>query len=305
MLKVFVVILNWNRAEDTIACLDSVEKLAAKDIDLKILLVDNASEVDDLEEIKKYTGNRKNITLIENEKNFGFAEGNNVGIRHALANGADYVMILNNDTLVDIDLVNSLVLRSESDKRIGAISPKIYFAPGFEFHKDRYQQKDLGKVIWYAGGEIDWNNVYGTTRGVDRVDEGDYNETIETDFATGTCLLLRASALNEIGLFDSKYFMYFEDTDLSQRFKKDGWKVIYEPKGIVWHKVAQSSGIGSELNDYFITRNRLIFGMRWAPLRAKIALLRESLRFLFTGRKWQKIGTIDYYLGKFGKGSWK
>jgi GT2 family glycosyltransferase len=118
-------------------------------------------------------------------------------------------------------------------------------------------------------------------------------------------MLLRSEALKDIGLFDEKYFMYLEDADLSQRLKKKGWEVLYAPKTEIWHKVAQSSGIGSDLNDYFITRNRLLFGMRYAKCRTKLALVKESFKLLLTGRGWQKIGVRDFYLGRFRKGSWK
>jgi GT2 family glycosyltransferase len=87
--------------------------------------------------------------------------------------------------------------------------------------------------------------------------------------------------------------------------KKVGWKVLFSPEGFMWHKVSQSSGIGSGQNDYFLTRNRMLFGMKYAQLRTKFALLKESIKLLLIGRKWQKIGIRDYYLGRFGKGSWK
>jgi hypothetical protein len=99
--------------------------------------------------------------------------------------------------------------------------------------------------------------------------------------------------------------MYMEDVDLSCRLKEKGWKVSYCGSAHIWHKVARSSGIGSDLNDYYITRNRLIFGFRYAKLRVKTALFKEAVKFLFVGRKWQKIGVMDYFLGKFGRGSWK
>ena len=98
--------------------------------------------------------------------------------------------------------------------------------------------------------------------------------------------------------------MYLEDADLSLRMRRAGWKVLYTPYGHLWHKVAQSSGIGSDLNDYYITRNRLLFGMRYASLKTRLALYKESLRFLLDGRDWQKKGVMDFYLGRFGKGSW-
>ena len=152
---------------------------------------------------------------------------------------------------------------------------------------------------------MDWDNIYGSNHGVDEVDKGQFEKTRETDFATGACMLLRSEALKDIGLFDEKYFMYLEDADLSEKLKKKGWEVLYTSKTEIWHKVAQSSGIGSDLNDYFITRNRLLFGMRYAKCRTKLALVRESFKLLLTGRRWQKTGVRDFYLGRFRKGSWK
>jgi len=295
MPKVFIIVLNWNRQKDTLDCLKSIRKLTVGDYILETIVVDNGST----EKLAL-----KNVKVISNRENLGFAGGNNVGIKYALENGADYVLVLNNDTLVDRNLVMELLKVARKYKDFGAASPKIYFAGGFEYHKDRYKKSQLSKVIWYAGGKIDWDNVYGKTRGVDEVDTGDYDSIEETDFATGTCLFMTKYSLKKTGLFDEKYFMYYEDTDLSVRMKEKGLKVLYVPNALVWHKVAQSSGVGSELNDYFISRNRLLFGIRHAPVRSKLALVRESVGLLLSGRKWQKKGVGDFYLGRFGKGSW-
>ena len=213
--------------------------------------------------------------------------------------------MVNNDLLVSEDLIENLVSIAKEHPRVGAISPKIYFSKGFEFHKDRYKKTDTGRVIWYAGGDIDWDNVIGSNHGVDDVDEGQYEKTDETDFATGACMLLRAEALRKVGLLDERYFMYLEDGDISVRLKRVGWGVLYTSKAQAWHKVAQSSGIGSELNDYFITRNRLYFGLKFAPLRAKFALIREAVKLLFSGRIWQKRGVRDFFLLRYERGSWK
>ena len=309
-MKVSIVILNWNRKNDTLDCLRSVKLLSAENCDLSIIVIDNASSDNSQELIKKelFRIKRENsweCELIENEENFGFAAGNNVGIRHALNHGVDFVLILNNDTVLDKDLINEMLLTSSEHPKAGLISPKVYFAPGFEFQKDRYRNADRGKVIWYAGGKIDWQNVYGSNRGVDEVDIGQFEKIEITEFATGTCMLIRKKVLDEIGTFDDKFFLYYEDADFSQRAKRKGWQVLYSPKGHLWHKVAQSSGIGSELNDYFTTRNRLFFGMKYATIRTKAALIKESFKLLQKGRNWQKIGVRDYYLHKFGRGSWK
>lgn len=303
-MKIFLVVLNWNRKKDTLECLESIKKLRVKDYSLRVIIVDNGSTDGSQKEIKKSI---KGIEgkLIENKENLGFARGNNIGIKDALKEGADFVMVLNNDTVLDKDLVVSLLLTTDKHKDAGIISPKIYFAKGFEFHKDRYTRRDLGKVIWYAGGHIDWDNVLGSNKGVDEVDIGQHNSVSDTDFATGACMFIRRETLEKVGLFDEKYFMYLEDADLSIKAEKSGWRVLYEPSGILWHKVAQSSGIGSGLNDYYLTRNKLLFGMRYAPLRAKFALVRESARLFLSGRKWQKQGVLDFYLNRFKKGSFK
>ncbi|MEK7526653.1 MAG: glycosyltransferase family 2 protein [Patescibacteria group bacterium] len=305
MIKVSIIILNWNRFDDTKECLESLDKLKLKDnIQVNVLIVDNGSADDSIAKLKKLSFKNINPDYLLNGANLGFAAGNNRGMEKAIKEGADYLVVLNNDTIVHEELITSVISNMESNNVVVAAAPKIYFAKGFEF-KDKYKQSDLGKVIWYAGGEIDWNNVYGTARGVDEVDEGQFNSSVETDFATGACLFLKTTALKEVGLFNEKYFMYYEDTDLSQRLKLAGKKIVYDPSGVIWHKVAQSSGIGSNLNDYFTTRNRMLFGMKYASFRTKIALLRESVRLLISGRKYQKQGIKDFYLGRFGKGSWK
>ena len=301
VLHVAVIILSWNRKDDTIETIRSLVKCNTKGFRLEILVVDNGSADDSVEAIRKLK--IKNLKLKINKSNLGFAEGNNIGMRDALKRGFDYIALLNDDTSVDVNLVKNIIVEHKNHPDAGAISPKIYFAKGFEYHK-KYTDSELGKVIWYAGGDIDWNNIYGSNHGVDVVDHGQFDKVRETDFATGCFVMYKANVLKEVGLYDKRFFAYMEDADHAQRIKKAGYKVLYSGKGWLWHKVSQSSGIGSELNDYFLTRNRMIFGMRYASLRTKFALLRESIKLLLSGRKWQKIGIKDYYLGNLGKGSW-
>lgn len=302
MTKVYVVILNWNRPKDTLECINSVLALDKGKLSISIVVVDNASTDNSVKLLKKL-GSK--IVLLQNASNLGYAGGNNVGIKYALAQDAKYVLILNNDTILKEDLLQRLVLSAKAENA-GLVCPKIYFAKGFEFHKNRYKPTDLGKVLWAVGGKIDWNNVYASNRGVDEVDSGQYNKLSEVGFAPGTCLLLKAQVLKEVGLFNEKYFLYMEDVDLSVRAKRLGWKVICDPSAVIWHKVAGSSSIGGNLNDYFITRNRLLFGLKYAKIRTKFALIKESiLQLIFTGRKWQRRAIVDAYFGNFGKGSWK
>lgn len=306
MTDVFAIILNWNKAELTIDCLRSLIKTRTQNVNLHPVVIDNGSIDNSVEVLKKFSRSLQgvDIKLVINDKNLGFAGGNNVGIKYALEQEADYVLVLNNDTIVDKNLLIHL-LKPFKNKRVGVVVPKIYFAEGYEFHKNRYRQKDLGKVIWYAGGNIDWENAFGVNRGVDEVDMGQFNKSVAVNFATGACMMIRADLFKKVGYFDEKYYMYFEDVDLSQKIIEAGFRILYNPNAKIWHKVAQSSAIGSNLNDYYISRNRLYFGLKYAPFRTKAALIKESLRFLLKGRRWQKKGVIDFYLGRFSKGSWK
>ena len=141
--------------------------------------------------------------------------------------------------------------------------------------------------------------------GIDDVDRGQYDKVKEVNFATGACLLVRSDIFFKIGFFDERFYLYFEDVEFCQRLLKANYKILYVPKSIIWHKVAQSSGVGSDLNDYFITRNRLLFGLTYAPIKTKLALIREAIGFLVGGRVWQKRGVVDFVKRSFGKGSWK
>lgn len=304
MKKVAIVTVDFNGHRDTFECLTSLSKLAMHNYHLVTIIVDNGSK--EKFEIKNSKLEKSlNFKIIRNEENLGFSGGNNVGILYALSENCDYILLVNNDTLVDANLIQELVSTLDSDNKIGVAAPKIYFAPGFEYHKSRYKPSEQGKVFWYAGGVMDWANVIGHHRGVDEVDHGQYDTPQETDFASGCCMMIKKSVLEKVGIFDDRYFLYYEESDLCERIKRAGFIIYYTPSAVVWHKNAQTAGgSGSVLQDYYITRNRLLFGTTYASMRAKLALLREGLELLFKGRRWQKKGAQDYFLKKFGKGSY-
>ncbi len=117
-------------------------------------------------------------------------------------------------------------------------------------------------------------------------------------------MMIKREVIEKVGLFDNRYFLYYEDADLTERIKKAGYEIYYVPDAILYHENAGSSeGVGSGLHDYFLTRNKMLFGMKYARYRTKLALIRESLQLLLMGRKYQKAGIKDYYLGNLGKGS--
>lgn len=302
MKKIAIVILNFNGEDDTKECLWSIDNLSKKNFKILSIVIDNGSkEVFKIDGSDFKTGELK---IIRSENNLGFTGGNNLGIKYALEKKADYILIINNDTIIDPRLIEELLAISEKNETSGIIGPKIYFAKGREFHKERYKNSELGKVIWYAGGVMDWKNIVGYHRGVDEVDNAQYEQEVETDFASGCCMFIKKEVFEKIGFFNEKYFLYYEDSDFNQRAKKANYKIIYAPKAILWHKNARSAGgSGSTLQDYYITRNRLLFGFRYGSFRAKAALVKESFKTLLNGRKWQKRGVLDFYRRRFGKGS--
>lgn len=298
MTSVAIVIVNWNSKKDTLECLNSLKNLIIPDgVKVVTFVVDNASMDGTVEAIKNVF---TQVRLIQNENNLGFAGGNNVGITAALKTGADFIWLLNNDTTVDKNSLKNLsILVKNSEKAI--IGTKIYFAKGYEFHKDRYKQSELGRVLWYAGGKIDWKNIYASHRGVDEVDRGQYDHPEETLFVTGCSMLVSKEVFSELGMLDERYYMYLEDVDFCLRAKARGFKLWYQPSAAIWHKNAGSTAMpGNPLQQYYLTRNRFLFGMTYAPLRAKIALLRESLRLFISGAPIQKRAISDALLGRFG-----
>ncbi len=294
--KVFVIIVNWNGWKDTLVCLSSLAKVGNRYGELSIVVVDNGSTNDSVERIR---AKFPRITLLSTGKNLGFTGGNNFGIRYALKHGADFVWLLNNDTFVDRNVLS--FVSAFDDPNVGICGSKIYFAPGHEFHQDRYTDKQRGKVIWYAGGIMDWDNVYASHRGVDEVDHGQYNKTEETPFISGCSMIIKREVLDRIGFLDDRYYLYLEDLDLCLRVLRAGYKLLYVPTSVLWHVNAGSSGRpGNPLHEYYFTRNRLLLGFRYAPVRTKIALFREAIRFLSSGSPVRKKAVLDAFAGRFG-----
>jgi GT2 family glycosyltransferase len=303
--EVSIIILTTNALAMTKEQLADVARLSTDGIKCECVVVDNGSTDGTEEAIKNYRLPNMSYRFIQNVANLGFAGGNNVGIKDALKRAFDYIILMNNDLILSKDLVVRLVDFMKKNPSVGLASPKMYFAKGYEFHKDRYKESELGRVFWYAGGRVDWKNIYSSHRGVDEVDCGQYDKVSETDFANGACVIIRNKVLKKIGYLNDSLFLYWEDADFSQRAKRAGFRVVYFPKTSIWHKVSASTGgSGSPSNDYFLIRNRFYFALRYADLRAKFAVLRDTLRLAIRGREWQKKGAIDALLGIKGIGAW-
>lgn len=231
----------------------------------------------DLSENKKQIIYKKIKTTVIKSENLGYAYGVNIGIAEAIKSGYKKFCVMNNDTFVAKDFVDQAIKAVDKDPS-SIIGGKIYYAPGYEYHTSRYQKKDLGKVLWYAGGIMDWNNVFTKHRGVDEVDRGQYDVFETTDFITGCLVCFDKSVFDQVGPWDEKYFLYYEDADFCERSRRKGLRLLYDPKIILWHKVSQSTGgSGSALHKKYQEKNRLVFGLKYAPWRTKFHLLKNYL----------------------------
>lgn len=279
-----VLIVTYNSADYIDKCLASVLANHNSSFDLNIIISDNDSKDSTVRIISQKF---KSAKIILNHKNLGFSGGVNSGLKIGLKTSSEYFFILNPDTLLKPDtIVNLFKHRNEAD----ILSPKIYFT-------------EKPKVIWYAGGEIDWENCYGKHIGVDEKDIGQHDQIRVIDYSTGCAELINRAVFEKTGLMNEKYFLYMEDVDFSLRARNNGFKIKFIPESILYHHNAKSSSVGSPIQDYFFTRNRLYFALSYANLRTKIAVIKQSLGFLLNGRKAQKWGTIDFFSGKMGQGS--
>lgn len=214
------------------------------------------------------------VTYIH-DKNGGYAFGINQGIKRAIADGYEQFCAMNCDVTVKENFVES-VKKTIVSHPSSIIGGKIYYYPGFEYHKDRYTKNELGKVFWYAGGTTDWANVYTTHTAVDEVDMGQRDRFEETSFITGCFMCYDKSVVDTIGHWDESYFLYFEDADYNARAVRAGIKLFYDPAIVIWHKSGQSTeGAASTFQQNYLEKNRMKFGMKYAPLRTKIHLLKN------------------------------
>ncbi len=263
--KVGIVLVNYKNYKVTIECLKSLQKIDNFN-ECEIYVVDNGSNNHSEIELEKEKEIISFVLIVLN-KNMGFAYGNNVGIKKALENGCNYILLLNNDTEVKSDFLTKM-LYSANSKRV--VVPKIFY----------YYKKN---IVWYAGGNINWKTGDTNHIGVGKTDSNLYNKKMYTEFASGCCILVNKEIIENVGLLSEDYFMYYEDTDYCARIKKNGYKILYEPKAVIWHKVgASNNGEYSEFMAYYMAKNRLKFLRRYSK---KIWLYVGIVRTFLSGVK--------------------
>jgi hypothetical protein len=299
MDHITIILVHYNAEKETKECLESLKTLKHNGFDYSVLVIDNASK-EPFSLTKKLRSKR--FEVVRSEANLGFTGGNNLGIWYANQHqNPDYFLLLNNDTVVAPDFLQHLYDYLKGHVQVGIVTPKIYFAKGHEFH-DSYTPQEKGSVIWFAGGVIDWNNLDAFHIGVDEVDRGQFDRVTSSDFISGCCMLIPRSVIDRVGTFDKKYFLYLEDVDLSVRIKAAGYELRYLPTAKIWHKNAGSTGgSGSQLHQYYQTRNRLLFAFKHGTNRIRVTALGLAARFLLFGTMYQRRGVVDLILQRFGK----
>ena len=256
--SVLVVVLTWNGREDTLACVESV--LAQDYPRFRLFVIDNASSDGTAEALQQRFDNR--IEILRQKENLLYAGGMNAGLERARQLGTEFVLLLNNDIVLDPGMLAALVRAAGADGRVAAAGPKIYY----HSRPDR---------LWFAGGELSLWRGWPHHRGLRQVDRGQHDRGYDADYLTGCALLLRTAVLDEVGLLDTGYAMYAEDADWSLRARQRGYRLRYVPEARLWHKVSASAGARS----LFKIRRRF---------RSQLRLLRRHAR-------WYHWLTIPWY----------
>ena len=315
MPKVYIVILNWNGWHDTIECVKSLRKLTYANYE--IIIVDNDSTDESVEKLK---AEFPQIHLIQAGKNLGFAGGNNLGIEYALKKQADYILLLNNDTVVCEDLIEKLLEPIECSGSVGITGPVNYYY-------------DEPNKIWASGAVIQnwWLNKRVDVTS-DKIDTGQYSGFRTVDYIPGSCMFVRREVFEKIGLLDERFFLDFEETDFCLRAKRAGYGTVVASKAKIWHKVGKAKAklwhkAGKATNNgsdykvdittgYFHNRNTFLFLTKNSP---KICLIISlplhffrvlaryfNARFLKKEKVYGfmlKCALTDFVFWRFGEGS--
>ena len=282
MDKVCIVILNYNNFEDTIECVQSLRS-AINSEKYKIVIVDNASTNDS---VSKLNNVLSPIEIIVSSENRGYAHGNNIGIKYAEQAGYEYICILNNDTIIDADFIETCKNELKNNSQVAFVSPALVE------YKDNNLIQSTGGDIFINKGIVTLKN-HGARR-------GELLPKIESDYIGGACIMFRTSILKSVGYIPENYFLFFEETEWCYKAQKIGYKNICLTDSYIYHKGSVSIKSVSGLQEYLMARNRVVFVRRNIDSRIRYycflvyLFLQQAYHLLL--RKSNAKNKIKYYL---------
>jgi len=289
------IILNTNRREDTIECLDSLAKSTYTN--QKTIVLDNHSSDGSVTTIE---ANYPDVQIIHIEDNQGYAGNNNVGIKAALAQGAEWVFVLNEDTILAPDCITHLVKAGESDPRIGIVGPMVCHF-------------DEPEIIQSAGGLFD-KHLNANHIAQNELDTGQFSQPHMVDWITGCGIMVRREVIQDIGKIDERFFYYVEEVEWCLRAKRAGWQILHIPQAKLWHKGVQRDYQPKPSVTYYATRNRLLMlSKHKAPPMARIVAwqsiartliswsLKPKWRCMSEHRKAMWLGAMDFLRQSWGQ----
>lgn len=290
---IMIILVNYNNYEYTLKC---VESLRENDYpNYCVTIVDNKSTNNSMGILK--TIEDDSVHVIESETNGGFAKGNNLGIRFAIERGADYCLLLNNDTLVKSDFLSRMVEAVNAEENDCAATCRIMYYPESE-------------LIWYAGGKIDWKNSRAVHEGIRMKYEIQEEKQRYVGFASGCCILISRNTIMSVGGLPEDYFMYYEDLDYCYQLEKNRIPIVYVPESVVYHCVSSASGgEDSEFCIEWQNRARRIlmkkYGRERLSLVERVSVnakceLRALVKILLSKKR---IGKLKAYINSFRKGN--
>jgi GT2 family glycosyltransferase len=299
--SVAIIVLSWNGRDLTLDCLASLAQMEYPAQSMKTIVVDNGSTDGTAQVVRECF---PQVVVLETGENLGFAEGNNVGIRYALMTSVDYVMLLNNDTVVAPDMLHQLLRVIHSDQTICIATPNIYY----------YAEPTR---LWCAGASIDWRTGNTYRLRAEEIDRDPAAPVVDVAFASGCALCIRRNAIEKAGVLDPRFFIYYEETDWCTRILRTGCHCVCVPQAKVWHKISSTMQEGSPRTTYYMTRNRLLFLRKSLPgfrsyAAIVVALIRQLILIVVISarprhrnrRKERAIrlrAIMDFLRGRFGK----
>lgn len=309
--KVVVIILNYNVWQAALKCVASVKRSAYPNV--SVVVIDNKSPDGSAAELKRRLP--KDVTFIVNDKNTGYAGGNNIGLAWALDHGADYVFILNPDTTVEPPAISRLVAFAERAERSSSIINKYPKGAGFIGPRIFHTDNPSDPTIYSDGGTIHWTLTKATLQrnGQTMSKAALRHQPFPCGYISGTAVFVSRRVLEDVGFLREDYFLYYEDTDWSLRCRTLGFGLFIVPEAVVYHVGYQSTGLLTERYIYYHTRNGLYLALWNGSLAIKalaiaasvFKLLKQPLKYILlpAKRAWIRPvsrGILDAWQGRTG-----